>query len=102
MPVEVRIPAVLRPHVGGERKVESVAGSLREVLTKLSDSYPALASQIFDESGALHRFVNVYVNDEDVRYLQGLETNVSDGDVIAILPAVAGGSDQHLSCDSKT
>jgi molybdopterin synthase sulfur carrier subunit len=92
MPVEVRIPAVLRPHVGGEKRVESSAGTLRDVLGELSGRYPGLATQFFDEDGALRRFVNVYVNDEDVRYLKGLDTSVAEGDVIAILPAVAGGA----------
>lgn len=91
MSVEVRVPAVLRKHVGGERKVEGEAGTLREVLEGLSAMHPGLGPEIFEEDGNLRRFVNVYVNDEDVRYLDGLDTKVAEGDVVAILPAVAGG-----------
>ncbi|MGH2767499.1 MAG: MoaD family protein [Candidatus Methylomirabilales bacterium] len=92
MAVEVRIPAVLRRHSGGERTLEAQAGVLREVLTDLAGRYPELGEQLLGEDRNLHRFVNVYVNDEDVRYLSGLETQVGEGDVISILPAVAGGS----------
>ncbi|MCA1839593.1 MAG: ubiquitin-like small modifier protein 1 [Actinomycetota bacterium] len=92
MPIEVKIPAVLRPHVDGERTIEAAPGTLRDILGGLAGKYPALASQFFEETGDLHRFVNVYLNDEDVRYIDGLETKVADGDVLSILPAVAGGA----------
>lgn len=92
MPVQVRIPPVLRRYVGGERAVEGQSGALREVLVGLGERYSGLAEEVFAEDGSLHRFVNVYVNDEDVRFLDGLDTKVGDGDVVAILPAVAGGS----------
>lgn len=91
MSVKIRIPAVLRTHVDGARELEAAAETLRGVLEDLGTRYPALEEQVFAEDGGLHRFVNVYVNDEDVRYLEGLETKVSDGDVVSILPAVAGG-----------
>lgn len=91
MPVEVKIPPMLRTHVGGERLLEAQSGTLREVLADLGKRYSGLAEQVFSEDGSLHRFVNVYVNDEDVRYLGSLETAVSEGDTVSILPAVAGG-----------
>lgn len=71
--------------------MEGQSGPLRELLESLGNQYPALKEQVFNEDGELHKFVNVYVNDEDVRYLEGLETKVAEGDVVAILPAVAGG-----------
>jgi MoaD family protein len=91
MPVEVKIPPMLRTHVGGERLLEAQSGTLREVLADLGKRYTGLAEQVFSEDGSLHRFVNVYVNDEDVRFIDGLDTKVGDGDKVAILPAVAGG-----------
>jgi sulfur-carrier protein len=92
MTVRVNIPAVLRAAVGGSKSVDGEAGPLRKVLEGLSEKYPALKEQVFDADGGMHRFVNVYVNDEDVRYLEGMDTPVEDGDVVAILPAVAGGT----------
>lgn len=91
MPVEIRIPAMLRTHVGGSKFVEGRPGPLRDLLKDLSEKYPGLRDQFFSGNGDLHRFVNIYVNDEDVRYLNSLDTQVSEGDVVAILPAVAGG-----------
>ncbi|MGI9193765.1 MAG: MoaD family protein [Actinomycetota bacterium] len=92
MSVQIKIPAMLRAHVQGSKSVESSPGLLRDLLTDLSSKYPGLKDQFFSEKGDLHRFVNVYVNDEDVRYLDSLDTKVAEGDVVAILPAVAGGS----------
>jgi molybdopterin synthase sulfur carrier subunit len=91
VPVRVKVPTILRPHTGGERLVEGDGATLREVLKDLDSRYPGLARSVITEEGDLHRFVNVYVNDEDVRYLGALETDVRDGDVVSILPAVAGG-----------
>ncbi len=91
MSVKVNIPSVLRSAVGGSKSVEGQSGPLRELLESLGNQYPELKKQVLDEEGELHRFVNVYVNDEDVRYLEGMETKVAEGDVVAILPAVAGG-----------
>lgn len=92
MSIEVRIPAVLRKHVGDARSVEGRAGPLRQVLEDLAQRYPGLGDEVFTSDGQLHRFMNVYVNDEDVRYVEGLETRIAEGDVVSILPAVAGGS----------
>ena len=91
MPVEVRMPTVLRQHVGGQATVSAAGATIGEVLTGLVTSYPGLAGQVLTDDGNLHKFVNVYVNDDDVRYLDQLDTKVSDGDTISILPAVAGG-----------
>jgi MoaD family protein len=90
----VKVPTILRPQVGGEPVVGvDVDGgrSLREVLDDLDRQYPGFSSSIVAEDGALHRFVNVYLNGEDIRYLGSLETEVNDGDTVSILPAVAGG-----------
>jgi MoaD family protein len=92
--VNVKVPTILRATVGGEPvvNVEVNGGrSLRQVLEDLEQRYPGFSSTIVAEDGGLHRFVNLYVNGEDVRYLGSLETRVSDGDTVAILPAVAGG-----------
>ncbi len=91
MPVEIRLPTVLRSHAGGQSSVKANGGNLREILEDLERQFPRLAGQVVTEEGALHRFVNVYRNDEDVRYLSGLDTEVTDDDVISVLPAVAGG-----------
>ena len=91
MPVEVRMPTVLRQHVGGQATVSADGATIGEVLTGLVTSYPGLAGQVLTDDGTLHKFVNVYFNDDDVRYLDQLDTKVSDGDTISILPAVAGG-----------
>ena len=90
MAVEVRIPTILRPYTGGEKLVTASGDSLGAVVADLDAHYPGIGERLLDESG-LRRFVNVYINDEDVRFLSGLETAVSDGDSITILPAVAGG-----------
>jgi sulfur-carrier protein len=89
--VEVRIPTVLRKHTNGQKAVQGAGETVREVLTGLDPTYPGLAEAVIAEDGNLARFVNMYVNDEDVRYLGALETEVKDGDVVSILPAVAGG-----------
>jgi sulfur-carrier protein len=92
MAVEVRVPRVLREHVGGASSLTVEAGPLKEVIAGITATHPGLRQQLMASGGEFHRFINVYVNDEDVRFLEGLETKVSDGDVVAILPAVAGGS----------
>lgn len=89
--VDVRIPAVLRAHVGGAKSVEASPGSLKQIFAELIQEFPGLQDQLFSQEGSFQRFVNVYVNDEDIRYLDGVETKANDGDVVAILPAVAGG-----------
>ena len=92
MTVEVRLPTLLRPAAGGKTTVTVDGSTIGEVLADLQQSYPAMAGQVLTASGDLHRFVNVYVNDDDVRYLDRLETKVADGDTVSILPAVAGGA----------
>jgi sulfur-carrier protein len=89
--VRVKLPTILRSATAGEATVEGSGGTLREVLDDLEARYPGLTRGVVTEDGGLHRFVNVYVNQEDVRYLGALETEVGDGDVVSILPAVAGG-----------
>jgi sulfur-carrier protein len=88
----VRIPPVLRPSVNGEREVTAGGSSVGEVLNALAEAHPGTKSQLFGPEGDLNRYVNVYLNDEDVRVLDGLETSVSDGDTLVILPAMAGGA----------
>ncbi|MFN0091252.1 MAG: ubiquitin-like small modifier protein 1 [Acidimicrobiales bacterium] len=92
MPVSVRLPTVLRPHTGGLAKVEASGATIGEIVADLLSRYPAMKGHLTTESGELQKFVNVYVNDEDVRYLDKLNTPVADGDEVSILPAVAGGA----------
>ena len=92
MPVLIKLPTILRKHAGGEPRVDAAGGTLRELLTDLESRYPGITKNVVTDDGGLHRFVNVYVNDEDVRYLGSLETEVKDGDTVSILPAVAGGA----------
>ena len=92
MPVEVRIPTMLRAHTAGAASVSVDGSTVREVVDRLVASYPSLAGQIITPDGGLHRFVNVYLNDDDIRYLDKLDTKVGEGDTVSILPAVAGGS----------
>ena len=91
MSVQVKIPTVLRKHTDGNAAVEASGNTIGELLADVDRKFPGFVKEVCDEGGALHRFINVYLNDEDVRYLSSLETDVSDGDVVAILPAVAGG-----------
>lgn len=88
----VRLPTVLRAHAGGAATVDADGNTVGEVFAELTSRYPGLAGQLIDDRGGLHRFVNVYRNDDDIRYLDQLDTKVSVGDTISILPAVAGGS----------
>ena len=87
----VKIPPVLRQSVGGEKQVAATGASVGEVLRALADAHPETTEQLFSGDGGLNRYVNVYLNDEDVRVLGGLDTAVSEGDVLVILPAMAGG-----------
>jgi molybdopterin synthase sulfur carrier subunit len=88
--VEVRIPTILRPYTGGAKLVSAQGSTLRDVIADLDVSHPGLAERLLD-GGALRRFINLYANDEDVRFIGGLDLVVKDGDSITILPAVAGG-----------
>lgn len=91
MSVAVRIPTILRPYTEGAKEVEGSGSTLDALIKDLDGRYPGLADRLL-EDGRLRRFVNVYLNDEDVRFLAGLETPLSDGDDVTILPAVAGGA----------
>jgi molybdopterin converting factor small subunit len=91
MSVEVRLPTLLRPHAGGAASVTAEGATVGDVFHGLIERYPGLAGNLVDDTGQLHKFVNVYRNDDDIRYLEQLDTKVADGDVISVLPAVAGG-----------
>ncbi|MEZ0367080.1 MoaD/ThiS family protein [Mycobacterium sp. pUA109] len=90
MSVTVSIPTILRPHTGGEKRVTATGDTLGAVITDLEANYSGISQRLVDD-GKLHRFVNIYVNDEDVRFSGGLDTAIADGDTVTILPAVAGG-----------
>jgi molybdopterin converting factor small subunit len=91
MPVDVNLPTILRQHAGGQKTVKANGSTLAEAFEDLVRQFPGLKGQVVTDEGALHKFVNVYVNDDDVRYLDKLDTKLNDDDVITILPAVAGG-----------
>ena len=91
MSVTVRIPTTLRPLSGGNATVQVEGGTLREVLVALDAAHPGFKDRLFDEQGNQRRFVNLFVADDDVRYLQGLDTPVPAGETVSIIPAVAGG-----------
>ena len=88
----VRIPPVLRPAVGGEKELSANGSSVRDVLRSVAERHPDTQSQLFSADGELNRYVNVYLNDEDVRVLEGLDTAVGEDDTLVILPAMAGGA----------
>ena len=90
MSVTVSIPTILRPRTGGEKRVEASGETLHAVISDLEANYSGISERLV-ENGKLHRFVNIYVNDEDVRFSGGLATAITDGDSVTILPAVAGG-----------
>jgi molybdopterin converting factor small subunit len=91
MSVRVRIPTILRTYTDGESEVSASGGTLAEVLDSLEGSYPGIRARILDEQGAIRRFVNVYVGNDDVRFLESLETSTPDGAQVSVIPAVAGG-----------
>ncbi|MDY7105355.1 MAG: ubiquitin-like small modifier protein 1 [Actinomycetota bacterium] len=91
MPVSVRLPTVLRPHAGGQSSVEAEGATVGELVSDLVERFPGMAGHLTTPGGELQKFVNVYVNDEDVRYLDKLDTKVGESDEVSILPAVAGG-----------
>ena len=94
MAIQVRIPTILRPFTGGEKAVTGAGGNLAELIDDLEANHPGLKERLLDTTDTgpdLRRFVNVYVNDEDVRFLGGLDVELTDGDQVVVLPAVAGG-----------
>lgn len=91
MEVEVRIPQIFRKYTGGLKQVKGNGKTIRELFDHLDLDYPGIKAQILTSEGELHRFVNVYLNDEDIRFLQNMDTSLGEGDVVSILPAVAGG-----------
>jgi molybdopterin synthase sulfur carrier subunit len=91
MAVTVRIPTTMRPLTGGEKQVSVEPGSLTEVIAALDAAHPGLGDRLVDEDGGLRKFVNIFVDDDDVRFLDGLDTKVGDGLTVSIIPAVAGG-----------
>jgi MoaD family protein len=97
MAIEVRIPTILRTYTGGQKAVEGAGDTISDLLSDLDAKYPGLRGRLITEEGGLHRFVNVYVNDEDVRFLGALDAKVNDGDTVTILPAVAGGASGPLA-----
>ena len=92
MSVLVRVPTILRSYTGGAAEVTAAEGTLREVIAGLDAAYPGLGGRILDDGGKLRRFVNVYVGEEDVRFAQGLDTEVAAGTRVSFIPAVAGGA----------
>jgi molybdopterin synthase sulfur carrier subunit len=91
MAVTVSIPTALRQYAGGNATVALEHGTVGQILATLTEQHPQLGRQLYNEQGQLRSFVNVYVGDEDIRYLQGVETQVPDGETISIIPAIAGG-----------
>jgi sulfur-carrier protein len=90
MPIQVQIPQAMRQHADGQASVDLAGANVQQVLDALGVKFPNIVGRIFD-NGQVRRFVNIYLNDEDVRYLDNLQTATKDGDVLAIIPAVAGG-----------
>lgn len=91
MAVTVRIPTTMRPISGGASSVQVEGTTLRDVLAALDAAHPGFGERLFDGAGELHKFVNIFVADDDVRYMKGLDTPVAAGDTVSIIPAVAGG-----------
>ena len=89
--IKVRIPTPLRPLTKGQGEVESAAANIVDMIGSLHATYPGLTNRLCDEKGDLRRFVNIYVNEEDIRFLNGKETSLKDGDEVSIVPAIAGG-----------
>lgn len=92
MPINVRIPQPLRPLTGGQSTVTADGSTVEALMTSLEAAYPGIRERLVDESGQIRRFVNIYVNGDDVRFLEGTQTALKDGDEVSIVPAVAGGA----------
>lgn len=91
MSVKVRIPTTLRGLTSGQGEIEGQGSSVNELIDNLEQSYAGLRGRIYDDSGSVRRFVNIYVNEEDIRFLQGISTPLKPGDLVSIVPAIAGG-----------
>ena len=91
MAVTIRIPVLLRPLVDGKTELSVESGTVSEILGRVVTDYPGVKDRLYDENGKLRRFINIYVNGEDIRYLSGEATQLKDGDEISIVPAIAGG-----------
>jgi MoaD family protein len=91
MSIEVRVPTILRTYTGGEKAVTGTGDTIADLLTDLDAKFPGFRGRLVTPEGGLHRFVNVYINDEDVRFLGALDAKLNAGDTVTILPAVAGG-----------
>ncbi|MBT4501555.1 MAG: MoaD/ThiS family protein [Gemmatimonadetes bacterium] len=92
MPVTVHVPTPLRKLTDSKAEVEVEAGSVAELVTNMDGSYSGIGEKLLDENGSIRRYVNLYVNDEDIRFLEGMDTQLKDGDSISIVPAIAGGA----------
>ena len=90
--IKVRIPTPLRPLTKGQGEVETKAGSVLDMIEALNTAHPGIKDRLCDDTGELRRFVNIYVNEEDIRFLKGKETSLKDGDEVSIVPAIAGGT----------
>ena len=99
--VKVRIPTPLRPLTGGKGEVETQAADIQSMIDSLNGQFPGLKGRICDEAGEIRRFVNIYLNEEDIRFLSGKETLIKDGDQISIVPAIAGGEEESVLADSR-
>ncbi|QDP98135.1 MoaD/ThiS family protein [Microlunatus elymi] len=91
MTASVRIPTILRNYTGGEKEVSAQGATLTELIDDLESNHPGIKARVLDDTGALRRFVNVYVGDDDVRFIGGLDAKIDDGAQVSIIPAVAGG-----------
>lgn len=91
MPITVRIPTPLRSLTGNAEQVEATGSSVREIIEDMESKYPGIKNRLCDENGEIRRFINFYLNDEDIRFLKNQDTPVKDGDHISIVPAIAGG-----------
>lgn len=92
MSVLIRIPTPLRPLTNGQNEVQETGESVREILDKLTARYPGIGERLLDEKGEVRRFINIYVNEEDIRFREGVQTALKEGDELSIIPAIAGGS----------
>ena len=89
--IKVRIPTPLRPMTGGKNEVEIAGNTIGEMIENLGAAHPGIKERLYDESGEVRRFINIYVNEEDIRFLTGKDTPLKEGDEVSIIPAIAGG-----------